>query len=338
MDFINNDAATIPDIGDVRSSGHALESYALADAGMAPNWIELKHFGVFSAWGGNVLYANGRQQLKLIVVVQAVGSDYKVVKLSREEVESIHLVDAYTGTALPIDTIHEGERASWKCSLARNERFQPFPYSGDLRGPDTRGKDTVLREFFVSSNSLEPIKLVAAITRSDGRMFYSQDAAEYGHISLNTVPPAIYRKEQFRLSRSSVYLPATQNVAKVDRYVLDLILEQRHLKFVECNMPFKLQARSNHPDYLGYYVVPYFNGGKVESEIWAAWETADHVAASDDESGKMIVLLHFAKKGGRGQVRSDSLQAKVYLRDMYGNQHVLSLMLNTTGPTIVEII
>jgi hypothetical protein len=346
--FVGNSAAIAPGVGDeLKDISPLVEGYIPADPGMAPlpsqetdfpEWVGIKLFQIYSTSGGNIIYANGYQQLKLVVAVQVVGDGQKVVGISENELDSIQLLDAYSGKALPIDTIRDGEEPMWKCMLERRLPYAPFPHTGELHGPVVRGKAIFRKEFYVSSNSPDPIKLIAAITRSDGEVFYSEESSEFGDISLRTVPPAIYRKEQFRVKHLSANWKPTENVAKVDRYVLDLLVDQHHIKFVDCSIAGVLQARSEHPDYLGYYAVGYFNGLKANDGAEVLWETADQIAVYHDEQGKITFLMHFAKKGGASTVRYDQLSVKMFVRDMYGNRHEVDVAMNTQNPSMIEVV
>ncbi|WP_223462696.1 MULTISPECIES: hypothetical protein [unclassified Pseudomonas] len=348
MSLVENNAAIAPGAdGELEDINPIVEGYMPADPGMAPlsfqeadspEWIGLKRFQVFSTSGGNTIYANGYQQLKLMVVVQAVDDGQKVVGISQREFDSIQLLDAYSNKALPIDSIRDGEEPAWKCTLERRLPYEPFPHTGELHGPVVRGKAIFLKEFYVSSNSPEPIKLIAAITRSDGEAFYSEEASEFGVINLRTVPPPIYRKEQFRVKHLSGHWEPTENVAKVDRYVLDLLVDQHHIKLVNCSITGVLQACSEHPDYLGYYAVGYFKGLKANHGTEVLWETADQLAAHHEEKGKVTFLMHFARKGGTSQVRHDRLSVKMLVRDMYGNRHEVDVAMNTRNPSMIEVV
>lgn len=348
MIFSENDAVMAPGIdNEIIDINEITTRYDDEVSGVAPeapsktepsSWTYIRHLQVFSAWGGNVLYANGFQQMKLVVVVQVVDDENKVTAITDAERDSIQLVDADSGEALVIDHFREGDEPGWKCSLERFPNIEPYPHRGNLEKPSIAVKDMIVKVFYVSSNSLEPITLIPAITHSDGTVFSGDEKADYGHITLRAVPPPTYRKEHFRLLRLSPYSQGTEHVAKVERYILDLISDQLHIKFVECSLSGVLQARSDHPDYLGYYAVGYFHGSKVNHWEEIEWETADQYADSKEEPGKAVFLMHFAKKGGRSQVRYDRPTVKFFARDMYGNTHTINLSLNVDNPSIIEII
>ncbi|MCP2024072.1 hypothetical protein [Pseudomonas laurylsulfatiphila] len=348
MKFVGNNAAIAPGVDDeLKDINPLVEGYMSADPGMAPQsfqeadspeWIDLKRLQVFSTSGGNIIYANGYQQLKLMVVGQVVDHGGKAVEILKSELDSIQLLDAYSGKALPIDNIRDGEELAWKCTLERRLPYEPFPHTGELHGPVVRGKAIFLKAFYISSNSPEPIKLIATITRSDGETFYSEETSEFGEINLRTVPPPIYRKEQFRVKRLSGNWRPTENVTKVDRYVLDLLVDQHHIKFVSCSITGVLHARSEHPDFLGYYAVGYFKGLKANHGAEVSWETADQLATDHEEQGKVTFLMHFAKKGGTSQVRYDHLLVKMFVRDMYGNRHEIDVAMNTENPSMIEVV
>jgi hypothetical protein len=348
VSLVENNAAFAPGAGnELKDINTLVDGHMPADPEMAPlssqevdfpGWVYFKRFQVFSASGGNVVYANGLQQLKLMVVVQVVDGMNDVVEISQGEFDSIQLLDAYSGKAVPIDTIRDDEEPAWKCALERYPSFQPFPYSGELNSPVLWGKGIFLKEFYVSSNSPEPIKLIAAITRSDGEAFYSEELSEFGAISLRTVPPPTYRKEHFRVKHLSCNWKPTENVAKVDRYVLDLLVDQHHIKLVSCSIAGVLHARSERPDYLGYYAVGYFKGNKANhgAEVW--WETADQLATDHEEQGKVTFLMHFARKGGTSKILYDQLSVKMFVRDMYGNKHQVDVAINVGNPSMIEVV
>ena len=345
MSFIENDAPMAPAVDAVNQTSDIDNLFvpAPADWGLEPDassslarWSNFKAFQIFTATGGNTLYANGYQQLKVIVLVQAANDGGVVVDISPEEWEAVQLFDAYTGKALPVDIIRDGEPAAWKCSLEPRGSFKPLPTAGELHGPVVRGKSIFLKEFYVSSNSPAPVKLIAAITRSDGQAFYSDEGSEYGHVSLKTVEPPVYRKEHYRLRRLSSRSPSTENVAQIDRYVLDLWVDQKFIKLVRCSVDGLLSLRSTHPDYLGYYAVAYFGGRKVHQGV--AWETVDSVVIANEEPGKVTFLIHYAKRGGRSQVRHDHQAVRLFIQDMYGNKHEIDVTMTGSDSPTLEVV
>lgn len=347
MSFTEANAPMAPAV-DAINEFNAVETYFTpADARMAPEsgdgsavpaWSDLKRFQVFSASGGHTLYANGYQQLKLIVLIQAADDAWEAVDICAAELDTLQLFDVYSRQVLPLDHIREKESAAWKCSLEPRSAFLPFPYSGDLQGPVTRGKGVVLKEFYVSSNSPHPIKLIAAITRSDGEVFYSDESSEYGHVSLKTVPSPTYRKEQYRLRKLSSHSIENGNVAKIDHYVMDLLADHQLIKFVKCNASGLLELRSDHPDYLGYYAVAYFNGRKADRSHPVLLETLDSFATANDEPGKVAFIIHYSKKGGRSQIRSDRQSVRLHLQDTYGNQHEINVNITGESPPTLELV
>jgi hypothetical protein len=115
-------------------------------------------------------------------------------------------------------------------------------------------------------------------------------------------------------------------------------VDQHHIKFIECSITGVLHARSEHPDYLGYYAVGYFKGVKASHDAEVSWETADQVATYHDEQGKVTFLMHFARKGGTSGVRYDRSLVKIFVRDMYGNRHEVDVAMNTKNPSMIEVV
>lgn len=305
----------------------------------APKWSRLSTLQVFSATGQTAIYANGHQQIKLIVVVRVVDDVFSAVDISEGEFKNIHLVDALSREALEFDYIREGDRPTWKYSMDKMGDFAPLPYSGEFNGPKTHGPGYFVKEFYVASNTPTAINLVAAITRSDGKVFYSDEEAPFGRVSLKAIPPAVYARDKFIFK----YYPKepfdSGVIERLDRYQLHLEAEHHHIKFVSCKLTDMLRTRS-HPDkhFIDSYLISYLRGKQVFLLNDPYAEKADSIANDHNEDGKITLLMHFSKNRiSNPFMLNDCLAVEMVLQDMYGNKHVLELRIDPADRTRVVL-
>lgn len=311
----------------------------VVDVADTPRWSGLEKLQVFSATGATVIYANGHQQIKLIVVVRAVNDAFEGVNLSEGEFKNIHLVDAYSRQALEFDYIRDGDPPVWKYSMDKIGDFAPLPYSGEFNGPRTHGPGLFVKAFYVNSNTPSTINLVAAITRSDGKVFYSDEEAPFGRVSLKAIAPAVYARDKFIFKHYANERYDSEVVERLDRYQLHLEAEQHHIKFVSCRLSNLLRARS-HPDkhFIDTYVISYLKGQEVFQEYDSYAEKADSVAIEHNEDGKITLLVHVSKKRISDPLMlNDCLSVEMFLQDMYGNKQVLELRIDPADPTRIVL-
>lgn len=302
---------------------------AVAVAPPAPALVELskfayiKQFHVFSATGGTHVYANGYQQLKLVVAIEVCDLSGQPMKLTEAEQTSIVLTDSASGEQLPWDTVHYPDQEAWKYTFEEDKRFYPIPHSGPVPDPIEHGPDVCIKTFYVSTNAHNPMGIRPCITRSDKEVFYPEKSAKYGSITLTPVPSPAYRPGQYQLREVHDTFYTSRHIAKVVPYVIRLIVDQQAINFVSCTMDRPLQMLSTDDHYLGYYAVAYFNGRQVANAM-LEFEAPDS-AGANDESGAVTVVMVYGAKGGDVQVRSNHRSGKLWARDMYGNLHDISL-------------
>ncbi|WP_417696238.1 hypothetical protein [Pseudomonas sp.] len=293
------------------------------EAGVA-TWSDLKTFKVFSVSGGNQLYRNGYQQLKVKVVVEAEDWLWGSVALSQAELDSIVLVDALTGLALTKDRHREAIK-DWRYTEREDSRFRQLPPNGPIKGSVPSGEFVYTKDFYVTTNSDTPIDLQVCITRADGKKFLSSKASELGSLVLVPLAPAVYRSEQYSIRAIPAYYSSqSPDIAKVEAFVLELIIDQQRIDFVaDFYMRTHLQIGSSDNRYSGYYVVGYGAGRAMQTSVYLSWERPDAVGRSLSEEGGVAFVLTFGKKGGPVWVRDPRSSAALEMRDVFGNLHHL---------------
>lgn len=305
----------------------------------APKWTKISKLQVFSDTGQTAIYANGHQQIKLIIVVRVVDDAFKAVDISEDEFKSIHLVHAHSREPLKFDYIRAGDRPTWKYLMEKIGDFAPLPYSGEFNGPKTHGPGYFVKEFYAASTTTTPVNLVPAIVRSDGKVFYADEESPFGRISLKAHPPAVYARDKFILKHYQDVYYRSDELAAVSCYQLSLVVEQHHIKFVHCQLNNLLRARTIPDKYfVNSYLITYLRGQQVDQVYEPGAEKADSVAIERNEDGKITLLMHFL----RNQIKNNIMDVEVpsvnlTVQDMYGNTHVLELSIDPTYSTRIVL-
>ncbi|MBT2297332.1 hypothetical protein [Pseudomonas fluorescens] len=299
-------------------------------------WYKLENFGIFSVTGGNQLYSNGNQQLMVKVFVQVQSWLGSSLPLTQSEIDSIVLIDGHTGAELIKDR-NRGDVGVWKYTERQDTRFRQLPPNLPARGTVPPGEFVYTKDFYVTSSSDKPIELQLRITRADGETFRSRQQDEFGALTLVSLPPAIYRSEQYSLSRTSAPYSSTRgDIEKVELFMLDLVVDQQRMGFVaDFNMGAHPRIGSSDRRYSGYYLVGYGNGQHMRTGSPVPWERPDVLGRHRSENARVAWVLAYGKLGPvwvRDPVPGTALE----LVDMYGNLHELRVEL-TDDPLTVRV-
>ncbi|WP_460159624.1 hypothetical protein [Pseudomonas sp. S3_F07] len=305
----------------------------------APAWFELQEFKIFSVSGGNRVYRNGRQQLKVRVVVAVADAFHRRVPLTQSELDSIVLVDASSGLPLSKKNRYGPEGTHvWEYMEFQDSRFRELPHNGPVLGSVPPGPFVYVVDFYVSSTSYTPIRVRPRITRADGEMFQFDTKTELASLQLYSLPVAVYRAEQYSLNRTSApYASTSRDIEKVEVFVLELIIDQQRIEFVTgFNIGTHPRIGSSDRRYTGYYLVGYGNGRYMRTGGAPRWERPDALGGSRSEEGQVALVLAYGKHGGDVWVRDPVSNTLMEFQDMYGNPHQLRLEL-TDDPLLVRI-
>jgi len=175
-----------------------------------------------------VLYANGRMQVKVQVVVSGLDRDGDVVAVSDEVMESIRLIHYDSGKTL---------RNGWRAS-AEQGRFtlavaHTATVAEDEGDEDSSGQRRV-RTFWVSSENVETIQIGASlkfdntIIRSNGTTLSSRHDSS---VSVESILPVTYAVEQFRWQ--DVWYEGGFRNQRIYKYYLGLYPNLQQVKLVD---------------------------------------------------------------------------------------------------------
>jgi hypothetical protein len=295
-----------------------------------PAWGALEFFRVYTVSGGKQLYRNGYQQLKVRVVVAAVGRAFRRVALTPSELDSIVLIDASSGLVLPKKNRNgPGIQGAWEYTDYEDARFRELPPNSPIEGSVPSGPYVYVKDFYVTTTSSMPIVIRPRITRTDGEMFGYDNNEELGVLSLYSLPVATYRPEQYSISRTAPSFTPTRDIEKVEVFSLELITDQQKIAFVTgFNMGGHPRVGSSDSRYTGYYVVGYGNGRYMQTGAAVSWERPDALGRSWSENGRVALVLAYGRHGGSVWVRESITNVPMEALDMYGNLHQLRIELS----------
>ena len=205
------------------SQGQSVESGAAESIGS----FAVK-FDAGASSRSKVLYANGRMQVKVQVVVAGVDRDGNVVAVSDEVMESIRLIHYDSGKTL---------RNGWRASTEQG-RFTlavaPTATVTENDGEEDSSGQQRVRTFWVSSENVETIQIGASvkfdntIIRSNGTTLSSRHDSS---INIEAILPVTYAVEQFRWQ--DVWYDGGFRNQRIYKYYLGLYPDARQVKLVD---------------------------------------------------------------------------------------------------------
>jgi len=206
-------------------------------------WDNLARFEITVDSGSDALYANGFQQVKLRVEVQASLNGMEVV-LSDSEMAGIQLVRSDTNEALVWISMDELPADGW---AGNTHRLEQFDYYGASRAESSalRSDNAVedkgtrlrpqVRELWVQTTALDPLRIGARVTRqTDSEPFNTYDSDfENNEVVLKPqrIParnPSNYTLEKTKIEPDS---DADLDYDTLDYYALGINFEGRPLYF-----------------------------------------------------------------------------------------------------------
>jgi hypothetical protein len=291
-----------------------------------------------------VLYANGRMQVKVQVVVTGLDRDGNVVAVSDEVMESIRLIHYDSGK-----TLRNGWRASTeqgRFTLAVAHSTTVVEDDGD---EDLSGQRRV-RAFWVSSENVETVQIGASIKfdntviRSNGTTLSSRHDSS---ISLEAILPVTYAIEQFRWE--NVWYEGGFKNQRIYKYYLGLYPNAQQVKLVEWiaegsddSVVFAFGNKVDgwkaafqagvliHPDLHTFNLsLPFIEAsGVVPEAIRYIYHEKDYKVEVNDRIGELTVVQALSP-GVRNQPPVDRSEIfRFTALDQFGTKHELAIRTN----------
>mgnify|MGYP003466609389 CR=1 FL=1 len=183
----------------------------MSSVSSAPRWNKLKEFTVTVTSGSNLLYANGRQQLKLTVKMEGEDEFLRPVRLSQSELSSLRLIEYHGGREVAFDNANYPSvgavtsRLLWDYSQHQSPiyRFYPshsrtgvFGATASSTSPVNANEASLYKDFYVRTVADTTLRIAAKITRDDGQVFISSGEPD-GSVTLVPLEVPRYGPEDY---------------------------------------------------------------------------------------------------------------------------------------------
>lgn len=173
----------------------------------AVKWSNLGRLSVESTTGNTQLYANGRQQVELLIKIQVTDDNGAPVPLSDAEAGSLELIQYDDSSAVEREVFSREPLPSntWRWSHDHNQDFSFLPGTSaisDQSPSSSNATDQTLRKVYLRTTSLRPLKFALQITREDGQIFRSiSPDLENGFITVTPLPVRQYKPSDYLFKR-----------------------------------------------------------------------------------------------------------------------------------------
>lgn len=302
------------------------------------NWVDLKVFYVESATGNTSLFANGRQQIKLRILVQAIDINHVPVPLSASEQASLQLVKFYGDDVIPFVETHgfgliDSKRGEWDWTWQRNEKLVFFPTGAAQSSirPDEAPYTYNLSEHiyyfeaYARTTSNAPLRIGARITRDDGQQFLSRSLSN-GDLTLTPVRPPVYGLSDY-VFKKVVVNPGIED--GLFYYYFGVFSGGVNIELSEFSMyPQSLYANPYHDlsfaSYTGYTDAGSWDVNyEVSEPTW--WPVRLKLKPMRGQA--VIVSVNVIPLAGRRKLRNTPIGrlSKINAIDIFGNLHVRSI-------------
>ncbi|VVN19842.1 hypothetical protein [Pseudomonas fluorescens] len=292
-----------------------------------------------------VLYANGRMQVKVQVVVAGVDRDGNVVAVSDEIMESIRLIHYDSGKTL---------RNGWRASTEQGRFTLAVAHATVMANEDDGDEDLSgqrrVRTFWVSSENVETIQIGASIKfhntviRSNGTTLSSRHDSS---ISVEAIEPVTYAIEQFRWE--NVWYDGGFKNQRIYKYYLGLYPHAQQVKLVDWiaggadeNVVFAFGNKVDgwnaafqagvliHPDGHTFNMsLPFVEAFGVSPEsIRFIYHEKDYEIKVNDRIGELTVVQALSPAARNQPLVDRSEVFRFTALDQFGTEHKLAIRTN----------
>lgn len=298
------------------------------------SWEALRTFKVETLTGTNKLFANGWQQVKLGITIEAVDINNVTAALSATEYASLELYNYRDGRPLQFITA-EGVKSGvdrarghtdWSMTQDRSLKYFPGPESR-MAGFSSR-QTAVHTDVWVRTLSDTELRISARITRDDGKTFSSSDMPD-GEVKLLPVPVPNYTAADFNLRKVNITERTKGSPLRVDYYYLSLRPSGVGIGIAQFTMSPKSLYANPYSDYSyadltghtapGSSGIDYaVNNGQQRPSTLVSRPAAGEVA--------LVMVRHMGRAAIRDILSLPKTQrSHINIKDVYGNFHRLSV-------------
>lgn len=318
----------------------------------APKWSNLQVFSVEAASGSHQLYANGRQQVGLLVKIQVIDDNGTPVKLTDEEVASVKLIEHGNSRAVTYEWFATPllPRNAWHWSRHYNTDYKFFPGSNPTPNSNTpggAGQHEMLLYFYLRTTSLRPIRLALQVTRKDGEVFQSNNPdIENGSITLSPVEPRQYQPGDYSFNRTVIQgdPDSTTQFDGHDYYPLELYENGVRVEF----NPFTFNVTPRN--IFRFDIAPKTRGSYTSvvrpGNHYFLWDRTFNFTGSPTvldaryvkPGGIVVMVVRRNRAVVPHQLPSRDTPMVITVMDVYGNEHTLRIKFKGNGRKYLELV
>lgn len=300
-------------------------------------WADMKIMSI-EATNSHLLYANGLQQVELLVRVLAIDENGHDAPISTQELQSLELFDSRGADihivaqevldsynykyGAPVD--HKG----WGWSYNRNTQFVPLPSTGDAPSavPPSTSEHERRVKIYLHTRTPEVLHVGFRITQEAGAVFSSGELAG-GVARLSAIPRKVYRPHDYTFSNDHRRTELNPNGHEVDFtcYTLSLFENGTHVEFLaEYTSPKQrgMLHLGKGIEEEGTYAGVALPGSDQFEVGYIEYAYIPRVPASAKKSGTFAIVLGWQKPLKRIGNHHAALQPiNVETVDTYGNAH-----------------
>lgn len=318
----------------------------------APRWIRLKEFSIIVASGAGRLYANGRQQVKLTVKLEAEDESLRPVRFSERELNSIRLIEYHGGREIAFDNSNFASgspvtnRLMWDYSQHQNPAYGFYPSqnqagvfdAGNSRVSRTADDESVVyKDFYVRTVADTRLRIAAKITRDDGQVFISSGNAD-GTVTLVPMEVPRYGPEDYTFNPITI-----SPTARVSYDYVPFALNSVHGPVEFRSFSLSDSSAVKHVVTLNGAGTLLFTGFTFPGGTQIHYSNLHSIGPSHIQQGyalqgrPVIVVVRALDTAPTGL---PSLRPSIVVRaiDMYGNPHKVTVLFKETDQDTKELV
>lgn len=307
------------------------------------HWESLKTFKVETLTGTNKLFANGWQQVKLGITIEAVDINNIAAPLSAAEHASLKLYNYRDGkplqfvTAQAAKSVVDRTQGHTDWSRTQDRKLKYYPGQESRMAGYSSSQNAAYTDVWVRTFSDTELRISAQITRDDGTTFSSSDMQE-GEARLTPVPVPAYRAADFNWRKVNIVNRNTGSPLVVDYYYLSLRPGGASVEIAE----FTMSPRSLYANPFSDYSFADLTGHTAPGSSGIGYainnprqRPATLVSPLGTGEVALVVVRHKGRAATHDIIKLPKAQHAVMdIRDVYGNAHRLNV--RSTDPLLLN--
>ncbi|WP_341522141.1 hypothetical protein AABC73_01405 [Pseudomonas sp. G.S.17] len=315
-------------------------------------WSRLGHFSVESTTGNTQLYANGRQQVELLVKIQVVDDNGTSVPLSDAEASSLQLIQYDDNSVVEREIFSREPLPSntWRWSYDYNQDYSFLPGTSsfaDQSPSNSKATLQTLSTVYLRTTSLRPLKFALQITREDGQVFRSINPdLEKGFMTVTPLPARQYKPSDYLFKPIPIVVPGNPDSPAAhdghDFYPLELYEGGEQVQFTRYSL------KVSQENIFRFDIAPRTRGSYTSltapGDRYLKYSNYNlnnpllEIGGSYVKDGTIVVALihrNIVMLSGGAPNNDEVMSFSVV--DIYGNDHNFRIRFQGTGRKLLEL-